>query len=116
MSLHIEIEKMGTTLAVRLAGELDHHTAEMVRTRVDSEFEHGTSKNLILSLERLDFMDSSGLGVILGRYKQVSQLGGKMAICSVQGSIRKLFELSGIHKILPLYETESGALSEMGEA
>ncbi|WP_018131925.1 anti-sigma F factor antagonist [Effusibacillus pohliae] len=115
MSLQIETEKIGTTLVVRLAGELDHHTAELVRNRVESELDSGLYKNMIFSLGRLEFMDSSGLGVILGRYKRVSQLGGKMSLCAVNDSLRKLFELSGIFKILPVYDTETRALAEMGE-
>lgn len=116
MSLQIETEKIGTTLVVRLAGELDHHTAELVRDRVERELDNGVCKNMIFSFEHLDFMDSSGLGVILGRYKRISQLGGKMSLCAVSDSLRKLLELSGILKILPVYDTETRALAEMGEA
>lgn len=116
MSLQVETQKIGTALVVRLNGELDHHTAELVRNRVDAELDADVCKNVIFSLEGLEFMDSSGLGVILGRYKKVSQHGGKMALCAVTDSVRKIFELSGILKILPLYETETRALAEMGEA
>jgi stage II sporulation protein AA (anti-sigma F factor antagonist) len=116
MSIQVETERIGTTLVVRLAGELDHHTAEVVRERVEADLDSGICKNMILSLEKLSFMDSSGLGVILGRYKRISQLGGKMSLCAVNDSLRKIFELSGILKILPVYDTEIRALSEMGEA
>ncbi|MFC4767287.1 anti-sigma F factor antagonist [Effusibacillus consociatus] len=116
MSIHVGTDQIGTTLVVRLAGELDHHTAEVVRDRVESELEKGEYKNLIISMEQLSFMDSSGLGVILGRYKRISQLGGKMSLCSVNDSIRKIFELSGIPQILPIHDTETRALTEMGEA
>lgn len=116
MSLQVDTQKIGTTLIVRLQGELDHHTAEIVRNRVDAELDNEVCRNVIFALVGLDFMDSSGLGVILGRYKKVSQLGGKMALCAVTDSVRKIFELSGVLKILPLYETETRALTEMGEA
>ncbi|GAX91859.1 anti-sigma F factor antagonist [Effusibacillus lacus] len=115
MSLQVGTEKIGTTLVVRLAGELDHHTAELVRDRVEQELDKGVCRNLIFTLEQLVFMDSSGLGVILGRYKRISQLGGRMSLCAVNDSMRKLFELSGILKILPVYDTETRALTEMGE-
>lgn len=116
MSLQVETHKVGTTLVVRLYGELDHHTAEMVRQRVDQELDGDVFKNMIISMERLEFMDSSGLGVILGRYKKISQHGGKMALCAVTDSVRKIFELSGVLKILPLYDSEARALTEIGEA
>jgi stage II sporulation protein AA (anti-sigma F factor antagonist) len=114
--LQITTDVRGDTLIVRLAGELDHHTAEMVRTKVEAELDRGLTTNLVLNLENLSFMDSSGLGVILGRYKRVTQAGGRMALCSVNDQLKKLFELSGMLKILRIFPTESQALAETGVA
>ncbi|MFD2168863.1 anti-sigma F factor antagonist [Tumebacillus lipolyticus] len=114
--MQISTEVQGVTLIVRMAGELDHHTAEMVRRQVESELDRSATENLILNLEQLSFMDSSGLGVILGRYKRVTQAGGRMALCSVNDQLKKLFELSGMLKILRIYPTESQALAETGVA
>lgn len=107
---------MGTTLVVRLHGELDHHTADLVRERVEEELNKELISCLILNLEGLEFMDSSGLGMILGRYKRMSQMGGQMALCSVNESLQRLFELSGIQKILAIYPDESVARRNLGEA
>ena len=115
MSLHIETEVSGDTLIVRLSGELDHHTAEVVRTRVEAELDRGYD-NLVMNFEHLEFMDSSGLGVILGRYKRITAAGGRMSLCSVNDQLMKLFELSGMLKILRIYKTESQALAETGVA
>ena len=116
MSLHLDMEVEKTTLIVRLGGELDHHTADMVRDKIEQELEKGMVNNLVVNLENLTFMDSSGLGVMLGRYKKVRLLNGKMYICCVPPTIYKIFELSGIFKILPVYENEIDALSSLGVA
>ncbi|ARU63166.1 anti-sigma F factor antagonist [Tumebacillus avium] len=114
--LQISTDVRGDTLIVRLSGELDHHTAEMVRNQVEAELDRGLTEHLVLNLEDLSFMDSSGLGVILGRYKRVTQAGGRMALCSVNDQLKKLFELSGMLKILRIYPSETQALAETGVA
>ncbi|KWW51433.1 anti-sigma F factor antagonist, partial [Bacillus cereus] len=83
MSLSMQLEVKRDVLCVRLAGELDHHTAEELRTKVTDMIETHGVHHIILSLENLSFMDSSGLGVILGRYKHVKGLGGLLYKCDV---------------------------------
>jgi len=61
-------------------------------------------------------MDSSGLGVVLGRYKEVLQLGGEMIVCSLNPSIERLFDMSGLFKIVRLVENEDYALTTLGVA
>ncbi len=116
MSLKIDMKHSHNVLVVRLIGELDHHTAEKVREQIEKELAKDIYYHLVLNLKQLDFMDSSGLGMILGRYKKVSQLGGKMVICSVQPSIYRLMEMSGLFKILPMFEDEQDAVSACGVA
>ncbi|GGE10835.1 anti-sigma F factor antagonist [Marinithermofilum abyssi] len=116
MSLYVDLTHKRNVLVVRLAGELDHHTAEEVRQQIESELAKDLYTHMVLNLSELTFMDSSGLGVILGRYKRISQLGGKMMLCSVHPTIYRLFELSGMFKILPLHEDEQAALHACGVA
>jgi stage II sporulation protein AA (anti-sigma F factor antagonist) len=116
MSLTVSTEVRGDTLIVRLEGELDHHTAEQVRATVEAELDRGLTQNLVMNLEGLQFMDSSGLGVILGRYKRVTQAGGRMTLCAVNDQLMKLFELSGLLKILRIFPSEAQALAETGVA
>jgi len=113
--MQIDTMTYGDTLVVRLNGELDHHTAELVRQRVETELDRGY-RHLVMNFEGLAFMDSSGLGVILGRYKRVTAGGGAMALCAVNDQLMKLFELSGLMKILRMYPSESEALAETGVA
>ncbi|AVF23451.1 anti-sigma F factor antagonist [Paenibacillus larvae subsp. larvae] len=113
MSLQIEFEQRRRALIVRLQGELDHHTADMVKTRMEEAIAKGDARNLVLSLRDLSFMDSSGLGVILGRYKQITGRGGKMIVCDVNPSIYRLFELSGLFKIVAIEDNERKAISSL---
>lgn len=116
MSLIIDLERKGTVLLVRLVGELDHHAAEQLRTKVEKEFENGELKHIVLNLEHLSFMDSSGLGVILGRYKQVKNVGGEMVVCAISPAVKRLFDMSGLFKIVRLEESEQFALEKLGVA
>lgn len=113
MNLQVEMEKHRDTLIVRLSGELDHHTADDVRMRMDEEIGRGNCRNLVLSLKSLQFMDSSGIGVILGRYKLIKQKGGKMVVCDVNPPVYRLFEMSGLFKIMSIFDNEDLALTDL---
>lgn len=114
MSLQIDLEVNRRTLIVRLKGELDHHSADIVRAKMEQAIERGDTNHIVLSMKELNFMDSSGLGVILGRYKQITSRGGKMVVCDVSPAIYRLFEMSGLFKILSIQENEKNALSSLG--
>ena len=90
MRLQVELEHFRNVLIVRLKGELDHHTADGVRQQMEDAIMRGQSAHVILSLKELQFMDSSGLGVILGRYKLLKSRGGKLVICDANPAVRRL--------------------------
>jgi stage II sporulation protein AA (anti-sigma F factor antagonist) len=113
MSLQIELESNRKTLIVRLKGELDHHTAEVVKAKLEQAITQDQLTHIILSLKDLNFMDSSGLGVILGRYKQITAKGGKMVVCDISPAVHRLFEMSGLFKILAIHDTERQAISSL---
>lgn len=108
--MHLTFKKTGQTLVVSLSGELDHHNAVNVREEIDRRFSSSNSKNLIFNLQKLAFMDSSGLGILIGRYKTVSAMGGKTAIAAPSLLTRRLIELAGVHKIIPIYDTAQEAI------
>ncbi|OEH93591.1 anti-sigma F factor antagonist [Bacillus solimangrovi] len=116
MSLSIELETKNDVLLVRLQGELDHHTSEQLREEIQAVLEERKIQHLILNMESLTFMDSSGLGVILGRYKQIQSQGGRMLVCSISPSVQRLFEMSGIFKIIQFVDDEQFALQSLGVA
>ena len=113
MSLQVELEHYRNALIVRLKGELDHHSADAVKSKIEQAIMRGDSLYIILNLKDLTFMDSSGLGIILGRYKQITGKGGKMVVCDVQPSVYRLFEMSGLFKILTMQDNEEMALSSL---
>lgn len=113
MNLQVELEHQRNVLISRLKGELDHHTAELLRLQLDEAIQRNQVDHVVLSLRDLTFMDSSGLGVILGRYKQIKGRGGKMAVCNMNPAVRRLFELSGLFKIVHVYDNERKALNEL---
>jgi stage II sporulation protein AA (anti-sigma F factor antagonist) len=98
---------------VRIAGELDLSSVSEFRQTVDKVLNNQRSKYLLMNLEQLTFIDSSGLGAILGRYKKVNLLGGKILVTNVQPQITRIFELSGLLKILAIYPTEAEALEQV---
>lgn len=110
------METIEDVLCIRLEGELDHHTADQLRNKAAKEIEEKKTRYLVFNLEKLSFMDSSGIGVILGRYKQIQQLKGEVIVCSLPPSIQRLFEMSGLLKIIRLEQTEEKALERLGVA
>ncbi|MFD2617695.1 MULTISPECIES: anti-sigma F factor antagonist [Terrilactibacillus] len=116
MSLQIDLDVKYEVLCIRLEGELDHHTAEDLRNQVNDLMKQKAVQHILLNLGQLQFMDSSGLGVILGRYKQIASLGGEMVVCSISPAVRRLFELSGMFKIIRYEEDEHYALQTLGVA
>ncbi len=116
MSLSINMETKGDVLCIRLQGELDHHAADELRIKASDIIESHGIKHIILNLELLSFMDSSGLGVILGRYKQIKQHHGEMVVCAISPPVKRLFEMSGLFKIIQEESSENTALKRLGVA
>jgi len=90
-------------LIIKLSGELDMHTIETVRQYIDKFLDKKVGK-LFFDLRDIAFIDSSGIGLILGRYKKIQQLGGSLAIICNKPQIKKILEMSGITQIVKIYE------------
>lgn len=115
--LSIQSEIFNSVLLVRLKGELDHHTSANLRQTIDTILhERKEIVHLILNLRDLTFMDSSGIGVILGRYKEIDKKKGQMVICSLNPMIYRLIEMAGVFKIISIATSEEQALLELGVA
>lgn len=97
------------TLMIKADGELDMVTAHEFRESVDRAMEEMMSQNLIIDLTRVTFLDSSGLGVILGRFRRIKAKNGQLIIIIGQGSVKRILELSGVLSFISLCSTETEA-------
>ena len=98
--MDMRMEYICTTLVVKLEGEIDQSCAAEIRTDIDREIQLKNVRNLILDFAGVTFMDSSGIGVIIGRYKQIKARGGKTMIIRARPQVDKILELSGLKKIM----------------
>ena len=87
-------------LYVKLSGDIDHHSAKSVRDSVDDLIRRNNPVELELDLSAVDFMDSSGLGLVLGRYKKQTDMGGKMKIVNPTRRVMQILQLAGVEKIV----------------
>lgn len=98
------------TLLVQLGGELDHHIANRLREAVDAKIKSTNVRNVAFDFRNVSFMDSSGIGVIMGRYKITKTLGGKVVLFGASPQIQRIVVLSGIDKIVKLADNLEQAL------
>lgn len=104
----------GNTLIMEVVGELDHHSAGHLKAEIETELEKGVIRHIVLNLEGLSFMDSSGLGVLLGRYKELGKWQGRMLAFGLQPAVEKLFRLTGLNKLIPIHTSLDSCLKELG--
>ena len=90
----------GERLLVGLDGELDHYCAQSVRRELDSLLRDPTVRQLILDFSGLTFMDSSGIGVILGRYRVLRERGGSMGVIHMNDHVSRIFHMSGMDRVI----------------
>lgn len=93
-------EKKKNTLTVRLTGELDHNVAASIREELDELILDPMVRRLIFDLNGLEFMDSSGIGLIIGRYKLMARRGGSVAVSCRRGRVDQIFEMAGLYQLV----------------
>ena len=86
----------GDTLIAYLAGEIDHHTAQLLREQIDGQIAGSMPARLVLDFSAVTFMDSSGVGLILGRHRLVRTWGGSVAVQHAPPGIRRMLAIAGI--------------------
>lgn len=90
----------GPCLIVRLSGEMDHHSCDSARHIIDDEYHRQGALHIIFDCKGINFVDSSGLGLMMGRYRLVSSLDGKVMVTNVSGQLDRILSLSGLYKLI----------------
>ena len=93
-------------LLIKITEEIDHHSTEKIRRLADSEITRYMPRKVVFDFGKVSFMDSSGIGMIIGRYKTANMFSEKVEMTNVKQSIEKIFEMSGLLKIIPVVENK----------
>ena len=96
------------TLIAALAGELDHHLAASVRAKIDEAMYAGRPKSLVIDIGGVDFMDSSGLGLIMGRYTKAQELGAVLIVRNPSARAEKMLKMAGMDRIMQIETSLAG--------
>ncbi len=100
-------------LFVHLNGDLDMHTVPDFKEEVISELRNNNLNKLVINLKGVDFIDSTGLGAILGRYRNLSDKGGKLILVGLSPQVKRILELSGVLELVPVFDTEDEVIEKI---
>ena len=93
-------------LVIHIGGEIDHHSAVSVRTEIDEQIAAKRPTKVLLELSRVDFMDSSGLGLIMGRYALMQKYGGSLAVLDPSAAVLKIIKLAGMERMISILSSK----------
>lgn len=102
--LNVNYETEDKLLLLEITEEIDHHVVEQIRRKADYEITRYMPRKVVFDFSHVTFMDSAGIGMVLGRYKMMKMLGGSLEMINVSPMLKKIFEMSGITKICPIKE------------
>jgi anti-anti-sigma factor len=108
--LLVEVRAEGPSVVVTPAGELDHHTADLLREPLEACLDDGFSR-LVVDCSRLEFMDSTGLNVLLGARLKAEAAGGGVHLAAMQPVVARVFEITGAEAVFSVHETLAAALT-----
>ena len=106
-----EYEIIRNILVIHLKSDLDHHTAVAVRETADALLERSRAKHILFDFTGVDFCDSSGIGVIMGRYRKVIFEGGRIGVMGVEQNVDRILNYSGLYKILERFSSMEEAFT-----
>jgi stage II sporulation protein AA (anti-sigma F factor antagonist) len=109
------IRVLGDIMIVNLKGELDHYTAFLVKNQMEENMMKFPIKKILFNFKNVSFMDSSGIGMIIGRYKALQRTGGKVAVAGLNAQVKRIFEMAGLFGIVACYNDEKEAIDKLKE-
>lgn len=92
-------------IVMRIGGEIDHHSAKVIRNELEREIKRTGAVNIALDFGRVAFMDSAGIGMIIGRYKTVKALDGDIIVFDVPEQMQRLFKMAGLDKLVVMCDS-----------
>ena len=104
--MNIEFDEVDKLLCIQITEEIDHHTTERLRRKMDYEITRFMPREVVFDFSKVSFMDSAGIGMLIGRYKMIKRLGGNANLKNVSPSVKKIFEMSGVLKLIPIQDNE----------
>lgn len=105
MSVKILTDKACRKITAMIYGDIDHHTAKYLRSDIDAAIHENNAQKLIIDFSNVTFMDSSGIGLVMGRYKIMNELSGEVLIANPPAYIRKVMQLAGLNKLCRIITT-----------
>lgn len=109
--MELKFDKIEHTLVVYIIGDIDHHTSEIIKNTCNRELKRKHCKNIIFDMTMVSFMDSSGIGMLIGRYKETEIFGGIVMATGISSVLDKIFQLSGLYKIIKCFPTTEEAVT-----
>jgi stage II sporulation protein AA (anti-sigma F factor antagonist) len=104
----------GNNLVISLNAELDHHLADEMREVIDDIIDKRGVDRVIIDFSKVDFMDSAGIGLIMGRYKKIRDIGD-ICVVGINESIKRILLISGLHKIVDIYDNLCDAVRKQNK-
>ncbi len=103
-TLNTEFKEEDKLLLIQITEEIDHHTTEKLRRKMDYEITRFMPRKVMFDFSKVSFMDSAGIGLLIGRYKLAKMLGSSTKIINASQSVKKVLEMSGVVRIIPVEE------------
>lgn len=113
MQTYLDFKMKDDVLVADIAGDLDHHQAAQAREEIDKTIDTFKTKHLVLDFSKVEFMDSSGIGVVMGRYNKVKEKGGNIILIGCSKYVKLILEMAGIFTIVSCCDSLEEAFKEL---
>lgn len=114
--MEVMFRSSGRVLITLLSGDIDHHTASALRHTIDQSMKEFGCSDLVMDFSGVGFMDSAGIGVVLGRYKKLVKTGGRICVSGCSPHVARLLEMAGVFSLVQQADTQEQAESMLQSA